>query len=74
MIRILLVAFIIWSFNSIFAEEIKWDESSTLSVDMNCDGTVDTAKLGYIKDRVRLIVIISKNEQTQFIVIRGHET
>jgi hypothetical protein len=40
-----------------YASEIKWDESSTVRVDFNCDGTPDTAKLGYIENRVRLTII-----------------
>lgn len=50
-----------------YAEEIKWDESSTIEADMNCDGTPDVAKLGYFDKHVRLSVTISPNGSSQFI-------
>ena len=49
------------------AEDIKWDESSIVNADIDCDSVPDTAKLGYIEDRVRLSVTLGASGSTQSI-------
>lgn len=49
------------------ADNIKWDESSTVKADINCDGVLDTAKLGYIENRIRLSVTLGTSGSTQSI-------
>ena len=49
------------------ADTIKWDDSSIVSADISCDGVPDTAKLGYIENRVRLSVTIGTSGETQSI-------
>jgi hypothetical protein len=46
-------------------EQIKWDETSTVKADIDCDGIIDTAKLGYIEKSVRLAVTIGATEEIQ---------
>lgn len=65
--RILITLLVICISLPAFAEEIKWDESSTIEADINCDGTPDIAKLGYFDNHVRLSVTPSPNGPSQFI-------
>jgi len=57
MVRTIIAILILSIPIAVHANEIKWDESSTVRADVNCDGIPDTAKLGYIENRVRLTVI-----------------
>lgn len=67
MMRVLLSLVILLIPASVYADEIKLDESSIVNADINCDDTLDTAKLGYLKDRVRLTVIYGSDGSSQSI-------
>ena len=65
--RLLITLLIICISLQAIAEEIKWDETSTVKADINCDGTPDIAKLGYFDKQVRLSVTIDPDGPSQFI-------
>lgn len=67
MIRALLSVLILLIPTSAYEDNIEWDESSIVKADINCDGKPDTAKLGYLKNRVRLTVIFGGDGTSQSI-------
>lgn len=50
-----------------FSGDVKWDSSSVVKVDIDCDGVPDTAKIGYIDQHVRLAVTLGASRKTQFL-------
>ena len=65
--RISILLALLWFLPSAYAEDVKWDESSVVRADIDCDGLLDTAKLGYIENRVRLSVTFGANRSPQII-------
>lgn len=65
--RIFILLALSWLLPSAYAEDIKWDESSVVKADIDCDGLLDTAKLGYIRNRIHLSVTFGANRATQTI-------
>ncbi len=51
----------------VLSEEVKWDASSTVKADIDCDGIPDVARIGYIGKRVRLSVTLGASRKTQFL-------
>ena len=49
-----------------YAQSPKWDSESEVAADINCDGKIDKAKIGYLKSEVVLSVALggSDNEQS----------
>ena len=66
-IRIPILLTLLWLPSLAHADDIKWDESSVVKADIDCDGLLDTAKLGYIENRVRLSVTLGADGSTQSI-------
>ena len=65
--RICILLALLWLLPSAYAEGIKWDESSIVKADIDCDGLLDEAKLGYIENRVRLAVTFGAKRAAQTI-------
>jgi len=51
----------------VHAEDVKWVNSSTVKVDINCDGVPDVAKIGYVDEHVRLAVTLGASNKTQVL-------
>ncbi len=55
-----------WVPMTAFSDDIKWDPSSVVKADVDCDGAPDTARLGYVgKNRVRLSVTFAATKTVQ---------
>lgn len=50
-----------------FSDEVKWDASSTVKADIDCDGVPDVARIGYRGKHVRLAVTLGASKKTQLL-------
>ena len=51
--------------SSASCRHVKWDASSTVKVDLDCDGVPDSARIGYMDRHVRLAVTLGASSRTQ---------